>query len=453
MIRARPKSIDLDYFLFQRRSEEGKLQKKLKRRGLIEFLLKTIIPRVEQEFPTAVVHQPEAFGSEPCGYSIPTSDLDLMIRIDGFFLPRIAEICITTVLAALRQESKVSLISDSAHCGTVKFKYNGEKVDLRMVVLGTVQETGKIIYASSHAEEQLEQIECINCYRRRYPHLKHLMPTIVGWAKGHSLCHDGNVDMPGRITSLKSCHWAYLVCSVASNTDVNQTEIQALLATLKSLVELPLLTHELVKIRNDNSTSELAWELTWTSSPLRRDGISMLNVVHGAYCQNPAEYTPVKRVVHCLTCGLTDLQLSFSDFLTALQLSFSDFPKSTGRVSEDTLLLPPSDAEQSVTRRIELLMSDAEIRNKLGNDIRNHTWEYVSGPPDKRYFYIVRCCHCKEVLVTCIGYGADTEIKEDARRANWYVPSSQPVWKRCRCPKHSKFDDSLDVQKGRAIEV
>ena len=139
MIRAHAESIDLDYDLFQCRSKEDKLQKGLRRQGLIEFLCRTIIPRVEQtlllsqEFPTAVVHHPEAFGSQPCGYSIPTSDLDLMIRIDGFtvaaahvdFGPRIAEI-LDTVLAALRQESKVSLISHWAHDGTVKFKYNSE---------------------------------------------------------------------------------------------------------------------------------------------------------------------------------------------------------------------------------------------------------------------------------------------------------------------------------------
>ena len=209
---------------------------------------KCILDNVHEELTIELLK----FGSVAAGYHIFTSDIDLILCIDGTrcFYPACAmlhlrQMCIQHLLFRLSSEPIVKLDHDSperAQGDTVKFRYGEIKVDLR-VILKLKQFTPSFSDAwikqkYELLQKQLAQVQCITWHIEQYPHLKHLLPAIIHWAKLRKLCHDGNAPCPGRIECPKACHWAYLVCSVAHVTrDCNLRE-EALEVMLRALCAL-----------------------------------------------------------------------------------------------------------------------------------------------------------------------------------------------------------------------
>ena len=179
---------------------------------------KRILGTVHEAFTVELLK----FGSVAAGYHIYTSDIDLVLCIDGNYcfykadaMLHLRQMCIE-LLFMLTSQTTVKFDYDSpdrTQHDTVKFRYGGVKVDLR-VVLNLKQFTApySVKWITTQYEllqKQLAQVECITWHIEQHPHLKHLLPDIIYWAKHRNLCHDGNAPCPGRIESPKACHWAF----------------------------------------------------------------------------------------------------------------------------------------------------------------------------------------------------------------------------------------------------
>ena len=375
------------------------------------------------------------FGSVPSGYSIESSDVDIMVCIAGLnntctqAANNIEGLCINWLLLAVRQLSSrlddTWLITEVAHEGTIKFTYAGVKVDLRTVVNA---ESGDNICSRSVQlmQKQLEQVECIRWHRKQYPHLEQVLPTIVWWAKRNKICHDGNAAYPGSISSLKACHWAYLVCSVAKTTVPTKTPLDALVATMKSLSELSWRSHHL---RFEfNTVGCNAWEATWVPST-RRDGFSMQYILDGAYL--PRDSTAVYLTVHmmesCLASGLSALTDSLSKFMPSS--SVPPPPPGAPRQSISVPPPPPPLLTDSTRQPVDSL-PDGPLCKTI----------YTSS---NYYYYKVRCSwqdtvtgRCGRTRDTILGYGSDLDIQKDMKDCGWFLPSKKGKWNHVLCPVH-----------------
>ena len=423
---------EFDKFIFSLQQQQHDTE--TKKQPVMAWLNGTALPGITETLAImnfqAIVTL-ERFGSTASGYDIGNSDSDMIVLIAGCTVTdeatvdNIEAFCANFLLVSVRKiiplsTSTTRLLTEHVHNNTVKFVFNGHKVDLRVVVGNNFPTKSVQLMA-----KQLEQVQCIRWHREKYDHLSYVLPTIIWWAKTNGICHDGNMTEPPSISSLKSVHWAYLICLVAPAIKA-VVPIDALVETMRALSKLPLRTHKLKFIKDGGN----GWAASWERSE-DRDGCSMLHIVDGAYSPTRGYYDTAEKVEKFLDHGLKALsESSFNKFLVLIKYEelpspYNPFPRSAHQMP-----VPPA-PNNRLPRFAHQLTED------LYSEPNGPNCQIIYHTPDRKglYHYLLRCSKCGNQLETCSIEGDDTAIKDYCKQQGWHVPDGKKSgkWSRTIC--------------------